>query len=232
MSVRQRLTVCGWAATLLAGVSVLGWMVSWDRSPLDSIDRGGRSAEDFTDNHAVLASFLRAIELSFATVGMIVWTSVVIIVLLWRRRIKSAAWVLSVMVGTSLATSFLKVLLARGRPGWQDRTDLLSSKSFPSGHASSSAALAGMLIILVCLHVRSHYLRRAATVLLATIWLFVCLDRVMLGRHYPTDVIAGTALGVAAMLIGLVAFDPLTEAHHRDAGAPESRRELTGRTHP
>lgn len=34
-------------------------MVCWDRSPFDAIDQGGKSAEDFSDDHALLISSLR-----------------------------------------------------------------------------------------------------------------------------------------------------------------------------
>lgn len=91
----------------------------------------------------------------------------------------------------------------------RDHTDLLTSKSFPSGHASATAALAGILIVLVWTHLRASTMRWTVTALLVAILLVVCLDRVLLGRHYPTDVVAGSALGVAVMLIGLVVFKPV-----------------------
>lgn len=209
MSSRRRLVVLGVAAACLAVVVVLAWMVSWDRSPLDAIDHGGKSAEDFSDDHALLTSFLRLVEVSFATIGMIVWTTIVAMVMLNRRQPRVAAWVVAVMMTTSMSTTFLKGLLARGRPNWQDHTDLLTSKSFPSGHASATAALAGILIVLVWTHLRPSTMRWTVTALLVAILLVVCLDRVLLGRHYPTDVVAGSALGVAVMLIGLVVFKPV-----------------------
>jgi membrane-associated phospholipid phosphatase len=197
-------------------VAVVAWMVSWDRSPFDSIDQVGKSAEEFSDDHALLISFLRLVEVSFATIGMTVWTSILAIVLLSRRQFRAAAWVVLVMVTTSLTTTLLKGLLARGRPDWQDHTDLLASKSFPSGHASSTAALTGILIVLVWMHLRHTPKRWAASALLVATWLLVCLDRVLLGRHYPTDVVAGSALGVAVMLIGLTVFDPVPVRHSSD----------------
>jgi membrane-associated phospholipid phosphatase len=36
----------------------------------------------------------------------------------------------------------------------------------------------------------------------------VCLDRVLLGRHYPSDVVAGSVLGVSMVLLGIAVFDP------------------------
>jgi membrane-associated phospholipid phosphatase len=209
MSSRQRLGVLGGAAACLVVVAVLAWTVSWDRSPFDWIDQRGKAAENFSDDHALLISFLRVVEVSFATIAMIVWTSIVAIVMLSRRQLRAAAWVVVVMVTTSMTTTLLKGLLARGRPDWQDQTDLLASKSFPSGHASSTAALTGILIVLVWTQLRSSTIRWAVTALLVVTWLLVCLDRVLLGRHYPTDVVAGSALGVAVMLIGLTVFKPV-----------------------
>jgi membrane-associated phospholipid phosphatase len=208
MSSRQRLGVLGGAAACLVVVAVLAWTVSWDRSPFDWIDQAGKSAEKFSDDHALLISFLRLVEVSFATIGMIVWTSIVAIVMLSRRQLRAAAWVVVVMVTTSMTTTLLKGLLARGRPDWQDQTDLLATKSFPSGHASATAALAGILIVMVWTHLRHSATRWTVIALLVVTWLVVCLDRVLLGRHYPTDVVAGSALGVAVMLIGLVVFEP------------------------
>lgn len=200
------------ATVCLLVVGLLAWMVGGDRAPLGSIDGTGRTAEAFTAHHAWLVPLLRVVEVSFATVGMIVWSSIVTAALLYRRRFRAAAWVVVVMVTTSVATSLLKIALARGRPSWQDHVHLVASKSFPSGHASSTAALAGMLVVLLwgqAHHSRGHLV---AVLLLVATWLVVCLDRVLLGRHYPTDVVAGSALGVAVMLFGLAILDPIPMA--------------------
>jgi membrane-associated phospholipid phosphatase len=69
------------------------------------------------------------------------------------------------MIATSLATTAMKIWLGRGRPDWQDSVDLLTSKSFPSGHASSSAALAGILVFLAWSFLRHQAARWAVTAL-------------------------------------------------------------------
>ena len=125
-----------------------------------------------------------------------------------RRRYRAAAFAIAVMIATSLATTAIKLALGRGRPEWQDTTDLLSSKSFPSGHASSSAALAGILIFLAWSFLRRPAARWAVTVVAVGVWVAVCLDRVLLGRHYPSDVVAGSVLGVSMVLLGIAVFDP------------------------
>ena len=40
----------------------------------------------------------------------------------------------------------------------------------------------------------------------------VCLDRVLLGRHYPSDVVGGELLGAGVVLLGLVAARPASRA--------------------
>ena len=59
------------------------------------------------------------------------------------------------------------------------------------------------------------------------IWVAVCLDRVLLGRHYPTDVVAGTFLGLAVLLVGIVVFDP-ARVRPRD-GRPSAGVDSSGR---
>jgi membrane-associated phospholipid phosphatase len=197
------------AVACLLVVVAFGIIVTQDRSPLDAFDRWGMRAEAWADDDAFLVRLLRAVEVAFATIGMVIWTALLTITLLVGRRVRAAVFTVAVMVTTSLVTTAAKLLLGRSRPQWQDTVDQLTSKSFPSGHASSSAALAGVVLVLVWGLLARGALRAAATTLVLVMWLVVCLDRILLGRHFPTDVIAGTFLGVAVVLAALVVFDPL-----------------------
>jgi YegS/Rv2252/BmrU family lipid kinase len=114
-----------------------------------------------------------------------------------------------VMAVTALLTTGVKLWLGRSRPGWQDSTELLDTNSFPSGHASSVGAMAGVLVVLAVMFVRRSSLRRTAYAATLALLVLVCLDRVLLGRHYPTDVIAGALLGLGVAMVGLVVFTPL-----------------------
>jgi membrane-associated phospholipid phosphatase len=204
------------AVACIVAVTAFGLLVSHDRAPLGSFDHLGLRAEGWANQHALLMSFLRGVEVAFATVGMCLWTTVVVVILLVRRRVRSAVFAIVVMVATSLLTTLMKLWFGRGRPGWQVQADKLTSKSFPSGHASSSAALAGVLIVLAIGLVTYAALRQALIALALVMWVVVCLDRVFLGRHYPTDVIAGSFLGVAVVIVATLLIDPVRHGRLQD----------------
>jgi membrane-associated phospholipid phosphatase len=214
------------AVVCLVVVAAFGLIVTQDRSPLDSFDHMGMRAEGWADDHATLIKVLRVIELAFATIGMATWTTLIALGLLVRRRLRAAAFVVVVMLGTSLLTTAVKLTLGRSRPEWQDSVDSLTSKSFPSGHASSSAALAGVVILLAWGMLRHSVLRTTLTCLAVAMWLVVCLDRVLLGRHFPSDVVAGSFLGVAVLLIALVTFDPLSHRRPSATDAEEAAESI------
>ena len=86
-------------------------------------------------------------------------------------------------------------------------------QSMPSGHAATS--FAGAVIV-------TYLLRRAAPVafLLAAA---IAFSRIYVGVHYPSDVIAGAALGafVSLTALGLLRLRRRTSAaRRRSAGAP------------
>jgi len=87
----------------------------------------------------------------------------------------------------------LKRVVRRRRPSdprIQVLTPTPSDLSFPSAHAASTTAAALSLVPLVG--------RPAAVATAASMG----LARVLLGVHYPTDVVAGAALGLIAVRVG------------------------------
>jgi YegS/Rv2252/BmrU family lipid kinase len=214
---RPRSVTLAWAAVCAAAFVLLAFLVHLSRAPLNGLDDLGRSGEQWASKSPGLVNVLDGIEFAFATAGMAVWTTLIALPLLVRKHRRAAIFTIAVMVITSLATTGVKLLYGRSRPTWQQPIGRLISKSFPSGHASSSAALAGVLIVLAWMLIRRPGLRRAVyagAVLLAVV---VGLDRVLLGRHFPTDVIGGWLLGAFVVLVGLTLYSPIPHSHAESA---------------
>jgi undecaprenyl-diphosphatase len=113
-----------------------------------------------------------------------------------RLRARMAAIVLS-LVATILVTSALvsglKTIVGRTRPchaiAWAHALpiDLPTDPSFPSGHAAGSFAFAFFFLVL-------HRPLGIGALLFA---IPIAASRIALGVHYPTDVVAGAAIGAA-----------------------------------
>jgi len=120
----------------------------------------------------------------------------------WRRDWFSVRALLVVPAGM-LANMGLKNLVQRARPALDDPLVQIATYSFPSGHAVASTVFYGMLCALVITHSRSPLLRGCAAAAAVAMVLLVTFSRVYLGAHYPSDVIAGVALGTVCVLLFL-----------------------------
>ena len=92
-----------------------------------------------------------------------------------------------------------KVLVERVRPETGSFIDV-GGYAFPSGHATASAALATALIVFLLGRIRGT--PRTVVVIGAVVYAgAVGLSRVLLGVHWPTDVVAGWLVGVSWVLV-------------------------------
>ncbi|MFF2848423.1 phosphatase PAP2 family protein [Streptomyces sp. NPDC058001] len=116
-----------------------------------------------------------------------------------QRVIAAAAGLGCLLVGQGLRYVVLN-LVARPRPPEQDWATHASGWSFPSGHTSTSAITALLLILAVLL--RSPRGRRTTAVVIGCWAVAVGLTRVYLGVHWFTDVVGGWLYAIA--WVGLV----------------------------
>ena len=225
---RPRKLTLSWAAVFLALFGALAWAVTGERTPLGRVDDLGRRLEDWADEHDTLRAVLRFIEVWFNTVPVLAATLVVALLLVARGHRRAGIYAMLVVVSTWLITTWVKIAVGRGRPEWQDTVGLVDSRSYPSGHTSSNAALMIVLGVLVAMLVRRSQVRRLVYVLVALEVLMIWADRILLGRHFPTDVIGGTALAAGVALFWMAFFSPLPRSHAAHASRCTRRCPATG----
>jgi membrane-associated phospholipid phosphatase len=118
----------------------------------------------------------------------------------WRNRGRLAlALLLVVLIGRGLS-EVQKYWIARVRPDAEPHLVLVKTSSFPSGHATSSMIFYLALALALTAGTRWHRIAAAGAILLS---LLIGTSRVMLGVHWPSDVIGGWAFGMLWVLLTL-----------------------------
>lgn len=104
---------------------------------------------------------------------------------------------------SSVALSFsLKAFFKRDRPLLPILGDA-GGYSFPSGHALIGIVFYGLLIYVIWHEVKQKWLRIFLTVFFSLLILLISFSRIYLRVHYPSDVIAGMALGFIWLVLSL-----------------------------
>jgi membrane-associated phospholipid phosphatase len=117
----------------------------------------------------------------------------------WRqRRLEAKAFAIACL-GALILNQGLKLFFAKPRPQLWTHLISESSFSFPSGHALGSLVLYGFLAYLLALQSPrfSGWIYGIATAVIGAIG----ISRLYLGVHWPTDIIAGYAVGYLWLII-------------------------------
>jgi undecaprenyl-diphosphatase len=124
-----------------------------------------------------------------------------------QRRWREAALLACACASGLPVIGLLKVVFGRERPPVAMHAVEVGNSSFPSGHAMLSALVYLSLAALAAHFADRRRVRVYALTAGLSATLLVGVSRVYLGVHWPTDVLAGWALGAAwAMLWWLLAW--------------------------
>jgi undecaprenyl-diphosphatase len=117
----------------------------------------------------------------------------------WGRGRLAVLLVLIVTIGRALSEA-QKYWIARVRPELEPHLVVVKTSSFPSGHATSSMIFYLAVAVALTAGTRWQRIAAGAAVLLS---LLIGTSRVMLGVHWPSDVIGGWAFGLLWVLVTL-----------------------------
>lgn len=123
----------------------------------------------------------------------------------------------SLVMNTLVVNVFLKNLVGRVRPyiaieGLLPIARLPSDASFPSGHTGASFAVAGVFFWLAFFYSgkfqeagkNSKGVSKSVGILAVVIAGLIGFSRLYLGVHYPTDVLAGAAVGLCTSYLAVL----------------------------
>ncbi len=194
------------ALVLVAAVLPLAALVRDGWAPLNDLDQQTDAALHRTVlAHRWLLEAARALTWLGAPLLVDVATVVVGVLLVTVGRRRSALFLLTCTAGAYLLSTTGKLAVGRVRPSFEDAVATARGASFPSGHATGSAALYAALAV-VALPVLSQAWRRVVLAAAVLVPLVVASTRVLLGVHFPSDVAAGLLLGWAWVLACTAVF--------------------------
>ena len=221
---RRLLKAVGYGLAFAVPITALAFVVREKFLPVIELDeRAIAAATDLTRANPWLRTVLIGWQESTQPRWLYIAATVVCVVV-WRRYgLKTrAAWAfVTMMVAWSLQLA-LKETVRRARPVVSDPVSHAPGYSFPSGHAANSAAIATVMVLLLW-PLLSPVARRWLVAALGTVVVVTALDRVFLGVHFPSDVLAGVLFGVGLATASYVGYLGWNPASPDDAPPPEGQ---------
>ncbi|MCK6209270.1 phosphatase PAP2 family protein [Georgenia sp. EYE_87] len=201
------------AATLTVPVAVLAYLVRAQSGPVVDLDHSAvRAGTDLTREQPVV----RVVLLTWQTAFQARWVNLAVTILclwVWRRHAlrTRALWAFVTLMLTWGLNLVVKTGVQRARPVVDEAVAHAPGFSFPSGHAMNTAA-AGIVVTALVWPLLGPRARAVVPLVAGLLVVLTGLDRVLLGVHYPSDVVAGVVLGCAAAggsYLGYVGWSPV-----------------------
>ena len=148
----------------------------------------------FIHNHvpSTLSRFFEMVTFTGSSWVLFPLAVMTTIALLWARHRFEALLVAASVISATIAIYVIKMVVGRARPALWD-TDWYWGSSFPSGHTLAVAAFATAAVLCVS---RIRPASRNLALSLAFLWIsLVAISRLVLGVHWPTDVLVAACIG-------------------------------------
>ncbi len=207
---KRRLAVLGILTLAVGGIKLIQEVVAKESGPVDE------AILWFIRDHvpAALNGFFAVVTFSGSARFLVPVAVMAAVALLVARRRFEALLVGASVITATLVVWGMKAIVGRARPAlWE--AQWYWGSSFPSGHTLSTAAFATAAAVCVA---RIWPRAGALAMALAVLWTgLVAVSRLVLGVHWPSDVLAAICLGAFIPLLISVAND----LRHRSSGSEE-----------
>ncbi len=196
---RSRVAVAGLSLSLLGLSGGIGVWVHRRTPGLDAV------LHDLVvqDRSPAVVGLARVVTEAGSTA--VIWPVIAVAALVFPRTAGGARGLVCAAVAGGAAAGIgvrllLSEVLRRPRPPGADWLVAAGGYSFPSGHTTAATIGAGLLAWAVTRHLRRRQ-ARAAVWAAAAVWAVgVGVTRVVLGVHWPLDVVGGWLLGAGWLI--------------------------------
>ena len=140
-----------------------------------------------------------------------VWVvTAAVVVLLVARRPRLALALVLVAAVAPFITDLIKPVVGRARPVWEQPLGAEATLSYPSGHATAGIAVYAASAVALAALVRSARWRAVVISAGLAIGVAMGISRLVLGLHWPSDVVGGwcVALAVAGAVSAALLLGP------------------------
>lgn len=200
---RRAAFVCFLVVAVVSALVATGVTDALDRRTLQAIvPRRTPSATTFMRGASWLGDWMGELPLF-----------VLIVDLLWFRGNRRTFWrYMGLAACAEVSWSAMKLIFHRPRPALAGRLGDAGWYSYPSGHATLAPVIWGIGLVLLAQLFESRAVKIALWTLSIAMPVAILASRLYLAVHYPTDVLAGLALGIGWVLLwfrpGLAPDDP------------------------
>lgn len=185
---KRRLTILFVLVLAASAVKVSEDVLGGESGPIDS------ALLIFIHNHVpnALNWLFEAVTLTGSLRFLFPLAALTTIILLCTKHRLEALIVAASAISSIIVIYVIKTIVSRDRPMLWD-TELYWGSSFPSGHTLAVAAFATAIVLCVS---RIRPASRNFALAIAMLWIFlVAISRLVLGVHWPTDVLVAACIG-------------------------------------
>jgi undecaprenyl-diphosphatase len=198
-----------WSFLKLAGEVTEGETNAFDSKILLALRRPGDLADPIGSRS--LEESMRDITALGGVTFLTLLTVVATLALLFHRKRVQALTFAVTVIAADVSSEVLKQLYDRPRPTLVPHGSYVYSASFPSGHSTMSAATFLTLATIIASLEPQRSTKALAYAVAIALTVLVGFSRVYLGVHWPSDVLAGWALGAAWAFAAWIVLNRVTK---------------------